>query len=360
MKHRLLVGILLSLACCGAVFGQEPTTQPAATPAATPGNEFAALQTKNVIADEDRAALRTTILRFVEGIVNQADAAATFVAALREGHKGTPAYKEAYAAICIETIPPLYKSAKPVPAAQLLTILASIGELPAYKTFIDALTDERPAIRTAGAAGLKALRGKIVGGGNALSETIEALKEAGKRETSVVAMRTIYQALNFAEGGRPLPESKALVTATLDILDARGAAFAEKKGRADGADGPGIALAMALRGQASEPEKERLILAVGRIFFHAALAHANRLHALNEKTATSAQIELRNQSELIVEDCEKLLLELIKPTPAPTVVKFMKEGGKSFDMKQELSKWAAILKQRSGQEFPIEETADGG
>lgn len=342
---------------------------PPPTPPGDKQNPIAAILAKTSLTDEDRIVLRTFITEHVNDIVNGVPDASQKVAELRlpsDPGRATPAAREAYASICIETIAGAYKAARLERAAQLVALLGSLGETPAYRVFIEAIGDARPAVRTAGAAGLRGLRAKLAQAGGAFyTESIEALRAAGKKETSTVGLRTIYQALNYPEVLPSVPDAKLLTSAVLDILETRSEQYASGSVKGAGADHLGLALAASLKASLTDADRERLILIAGRMMLYGVQRYVTELVDVLDKSGNMALIEARNQTEYLIDECERMLLDILKPANPPNLTRAMREaekekGDRKFGMRRAMNAWGEILRAKTGQKFELDESSDSG
>ena len=345
----VLISVLLTAPAWAQDEGQPPATPAAASP-------LDAVRSKTVIADEDRAVLRQWISEKVNAI---AAGGVTSLAALRdEGANGSDAFKEAFQTLTFELVEPALGGAKLGPAAQLLAHVASLESLNAHKLLLKSLSDERVAIRTVAAAGLRNLRSKIAGaGGSVLNDTIEALRTAGKTETSTPALETIYEALNFAGAGATLADSKPAALAVLDILATRATDLQRGEVRAEAADAVGMKLAASLQASLGDPEKQRLLEAVAGILRYSVLRYAADLHRekVRDKIAPAAMIQLRNSTEHIIELAESQLAAALNPPTRPNITDAMSKDADTTKMKNQLNEWAELLKTATGKDFGVGE-----
>lgn len=328
-----------------AALAQEPQPTP------QPGSELRPLQEKASLTDDDRAVIRRTVDRWVGDV----GATANAVSQLRDESKGSNAYREAYAAAVIDSVNNGYKTAKNGTAAQLIAVLSVLNEAPAQKVLVEALADKRPPVRATAAVGLRNLHAKLAQlGGAYFTDTLSALKEAAKAETSTVALKAMFQALNFSEGGANSPDVKANAAAILEVIDDRATKqYATGKVKAEGADTVGLQALSALKAGLSDAERDRLTQAVARIISYAVTVYANELSGAKE-SLSSASAERRNAFELLIEECERQLADQLKPKTTPSVSKAMQtsEGSKkSTDMKTAMKEWARLLKEKYNQEF---------
>lgn len=349
---------------------QETPPTPAPAPAA---GGIAVLETKPSLSEDEKAQLKAWIVERVDKIVNQSRddhastaAAATAAADLRkERPSATPGFREVYVALCVEVMSPVYKGAKMVASAQLVTILAGLREMAASKVLLEALGHEQPAVRAAAASGLRGLRAKLAAAGApVLNEALAALREAGRRESSQVALKAIYGAMNVREAVQSHPDPKRNATDLLDLLEARSEQYASKKVKGEGAEVLGLAVMNGYVSNLGDAEKDRLVIAAARMMLHAVQRYVDELSDVHDKTSAPLLVEARNNAELLIEGCEKLLKELIKPAaPAPDLTRELRasekdEGEKRTKLRQEMAKWSQVLSTKTNQKFELDEDGE--
>ncbi|MGE0480964.1 MAG: hypothetical protein AB7Q17_10885, partial [Phycisphaerae bacterium] len=294
--------ILLSVACgTAAAFAQQPA------PAANP---LEPLRTKAALVDEDRNVLRSWLTQRVTALASDDGSAAA--GEMRTEYAGTPAFKEAFAAISIELIRGRLKAAGPPAAARMLAVIAAMGDAPADAAstlYLEALQDERPAVRAAAAAGLRNLRQRLVlAGAGAVTSAVHALRDAGKKETSASTLRLIYHALNYPDAAPNPPELKAISTAVLDLLEARAAQHDSGDVNASGADVVGLRVAAKLRPQLSDDEQKRYTGVLARVLRAGVLRYTTgepRLGDVQDATASPLVLDERDRTEIRMEEAEK-------------------------------------------------------
>lgn len=337
-------------AICGAAsaFAQQPA------PAANP---LEPLRSKAALADEDRNALRNWVTQRVTALAGDDGSAAA--AEMRTEFAGTPAFKEAFASISIELVRGKLKAATPPAAARMLAVIAAMGDAPADAAatlYIEALQDERPAVRAAAAAGLRNLRPRLVlAGAGAVTSAVHALRDAGKKETSASTLRLIYQALNYPDAAPNPPELKAIATAVLDLLEARAAQHDSGDAKAPGADVVGLRVAAKLRPQMSEDEQKRYTGVLARVLRAGVLRYTTgepRLVDVQDASASPLVTDERDRTEILIEEAEKQLTEIVGAKNAANVADRMRKR-RAGEMRVELNKWAAKLKDTIGRDLTL-------
>ena len=354
MRYRLtLAGMVLVLGTALPLAAQD-----------TPGQQdvIERLQGKNVLSDEDTAALRAWVEQRVQALAAGDPAgSATAVKDLRGSYKGTPSFKEAYLTACAEVIGGAYKQAKRDAAARLIAVLNTLNEVPTYTVLTEALGDQRVPVRAAAAIGLRNLQSKLAAaGGNAFAESIAALRDAGKREESPVALQLIYRAMDYSGLGSS-PDPKANAAAVLALLKSRGQQYGTRNVKAVGADRVGLILAGKLSGQLDDDGRRRLAIATAKMLHYAVMRYTSELHKIQDKTSSPLQIALRNRVELFIEAAEELLVSLTQPTAPPGVTRAMQEqpeGEKTISMKIAMNKWGDLIQERFQIDIHMEVTED--
>jgi hypothetical protein len=367
--YRLLAmaGLLL-LACATPLVAQETPPPPAAPGApAAPADPLKAVRAKDSLSDEERGTVRTWVGQRVSAIETSEGPAAQAVRELKSEFNGTNGFKEAYTAAFVEAARPAFKRAKVGPAAQLLTALAALNETATYPVFIDALKDERAAVRQLGGVGLRNLRAKIsLAGPGPFGEALSTLRDAALKESAPVLLQTLYQALNYAEVGANSPDPRANIAAVLDVLDARSQQYKQQyeegQVKAEAADAAGLHVAGALRGQMADQDRERFTLIAARMLKYAVIQYTqSQLYKLQDKSAAPQALQRRDRLELLIEEAEKQLADLVAPPPgkAPAVSVAMKKGNAAgTETVIEMKKRGDLLQKYGNEDFHVELSPD--
>ncbi|HUU94680.1 MAG TPA: hypothetical protein VM487_02995 [Phycisphaerae bacterium] len=340
-----------------------------------PQPTLTSLQGKNTLSDEERNTLAQWMNERIAAIGAEEPApAAEALTLLRTEFKGTDAFKEAYAAALIESVRPAYKNAKLIAAARLITALNTLNDPDARGVLLEALQDQRVGVRMAAVVGLRNLRVKLaLAGTPVFTETLNGLRDAGKRETSSVTLKTIYQAMDYPAVVPSLPDAKANVATVLDLLEARAQQYAAREVPAEGAEVVGLKLGGTLRSAMDDAQRKRLTVIAAKMLRYGVTRYTSGDRPLFkvQKDAGRQIKELRNQIELLIDQAEKLLLELVAPkdVPTPSIAEEMKKAADPILMKIAMNKWADILKKAVNLDFymdeaegptPPEEPPDGG
>lgn len=356
---RLMCVLALALASAAPAAAQDDPAVPGAGGA--PPHPLHELQAKAMLDEQDRQQLTAWLTDQLRALVAAGSPTATApaaapggspAAALRAAYAGTPGFRETYARVLNDLVRDSFGRAELVPATQLLALLGGLNDMAVHPTLIAALQDERVAVRTAAASGLARMREAIArAGSGAVTSTVDALSAAGQKETSPVALKTIYRALDFQSGADAQNSTRAL----LNLLDGRAQAYRDGQPAGWGAELEPLRLTERLQRGLSDADRQRLVAAAGNILFAAATRYTERLIEITDKDA-EVDVQLRNTTELLVQASEALLLELTKPgAEAPKVTEAMRDLNR-VAMLEELKKWEQILTERSGgQIFDVEQ-----
>ncbi len=313
------------------------------------------LNTKEALTDEDRAALRKWISDQVNAALSEESTGnSEALNKLRQAVEGSKGYREAFAAVMAQVIKPALPTAKSATTAARLVALVYVGGEPTgADLLIETLKDERPGVRAAAAAGLRALRPKLAGRGDTLSKGLAAMRDAGKGETSRDTLRTFYRALGRIEGGGA--ELRQQWTPLLELLEARAAKYTERKVAAEGADEAGLGALLPFVKDLNDDEKKRVVAAVGAMLRTAIADYTTNLKLYAVREDAGPQRELRDAVALLIDTGERVLQAALAPATAPSVAAKM-ANAEATDMKTEWRNWVGLIKNATGQDFAIAET----
>lgn len=301
-----------------------------------------ALRTKSALDENDRGALRQWIERQVNLVLaDEPQSASQAIITMRERFDGTNGFKEAFATESARLVADRLPTAKDRPAAQLVTFLSTLSAIETQPALISALRDERAAARAAAAVGLRALRSKIASAaGDAQGQTLRALRDAGKTETSPVTLKLIFMAMDYAGAGG---DQKASAVAIVDLLEQRAKEYAASGSpRSQAADAEGLKIATGLRTQLDDDQKKRLMRAAATMLKHSVEAYSGeKMHEMSDKTATAAAISRRNDIEFLIETAETTLRRLldVKDGEGPDITTALRDGS-AVAMRQQLVAWS--------------------
>lgn len=327
--------LALAAAACGAALGQDPP----------PANPLDAIRAKSALDDAEIQKVREQVAAHVQAIVN---GELRRLSAFREDARGSARFEQVFVAATVSAVRAHYKDATPTAAAQLISFVGTLDSAEAQPLLVEALRSESPPVRTAAAVGLRDLRRTLaVAGEQFFSGTVSALRDAAQRESSPVALDTLYQALNFPAVATA-PDPKALAQAVLAVLEDRGKQYARGAAPAENADAAGVTLAGALLKEYGDVEKARLLEAVGYMLRYAVFRYANELRDVQDRTASAVQIELRNRAEMMIMTAERGLAAVAGGQGLPSVTKVMQSGADATALKLEWDKWAQLLAGKTG------------
>ncbi len=350
MRRRyLLVGAVLVLVGTSFASAQE-----------APRDALSPLREKSSISDEEQQQIRTFVTQRVSEVVGQDPAAArAATASLRQAYVGEPAFRKAYAGACLDAFGTAIRRGDVRAAARLLTLLASFNLLEANTLFIDNLQDDRAGVRAAAAVGLRALRPQLVAAGEAYSNALNALNQAGKQEKSRATLRSIYAAMDYDDVAQGAA-LKTDISSLLDLLEQRSQPYAERRDAAAlGADDAGLSSALRLLPQISAEQRNQLLRITARMMRYAIeqyRAPEKGLTALDEETSSQALLAYRNAMERLVYVGEDILEAVLEPSPAPELMERMSEQD-TAGMKLEWDKWNELLKKALNEDFALQEAA---
>jgi hypothetical protein len=359
MRHVMLVpfvGLVLPVLAGGPfALAQSPPT---------PRDVLTDLRAKPSLTEEDRGTIRAWIEERLVAVAEASESTERATAELRQApSEAGPAFREAYAGILTDAVRQRFRTAPAGGAARMIALLSALNEPQTHPVLLEAIRDERSGVRAAAAVGLRNLRAKLSGlGGAYVSDTFAALREAGRRESSAPVLRTIYQALDYPETVPNPPDPRANVGALLDVLEARAELYASGSLTAEGAETTGLRAVMDFRKLLTEDDRKRLLTCLGRMLRYAVARYANdRLYLVRDRVGSPAAIELRNNTELLIEECEALLAELLAPAKAPSIaatLRNIKSDSDRVNMKLEMNKWAELVERAVGQRFYMDESTD--
>ncbi len=309
-----------------------------------------ALQSKTVLSEDELGQLRSWIEQRVAAV---ADSSAQAGSELRSAYAGSQGFREAYAKLAVEIIRPVYgrASLKLIAATQLVAVLGALDDMQVHATLIEALGDKRVAVRTAAAAGLGRLRTAIArSGAAAVTSTLNALQTAGVAETSTVALKTIYRAMDFQAIPTPA-DAGGNARTLLSLLRARQGKYASARSAtpAWAAEIDGLRLAGVLLRGMNDTDRTQLAEATGQILLTAVMRYADELYEV-EDGSSALDVAIRNDTEVLIQQCEAVLVQVLKPGTAPDVTAQMREL-EPVNMKLEMKKWAGLLQAKTGKNF---------
>ena len=135
------------------------------------------------------------------------------------------AFKAAFAETAAQAIADELRSAPDSVAARLVTLLYAFDDTGAVRLYVAALSDQRDAVRVAGASGIRRLLPKIAARGAAdINATLTTLRDAGRSEKTTAGLECIYRAMDFTRVPNA-PDPRATIAAVLELLQTRAALY---------------------------------------------------------------------------------------------------------------------------------------
>jgi hypothetical protein len=340
--------------CCCVfviVFAAVGVAQEAAGP-------LGALRGRSELSDADRAEIRSFISGRVQDIVAgdplQARQSTIELRDAAAGEGVSSAFRQAYAVACVEVIGSAFKKADLTPAVRLVTVLNTLRTPAAVPVQLEALRDDRVAVRAAGAIGLRLLRTALAQAGEeALGGAINGLKAAALKEKSRDTLRALYGALDMSDVPN-VPNPRAAATALLDVLEARAALYTGDDVAALGADDYGLRVIGKALERLNDQQREQLAGATARMVRYAVERYsgATKLAAVADDAARQ-QVERRNAVERLIVVGEALLTRLLPGDDARPVTQNM-ENLETASMRVEWNqRWAPRLQTALGSDFAI-------
>ncbi len=353
LSRRVPFALLAAVALCAPAWAQTPP------PAAAPPEPLAAVRAKETLADDDRAAIRAFLAEKTAAVAGK-DAAAAQEAMhqLRTASVGTKGYREAFVSLSADAVRGAYKSAAPLAAARLLTHVVSLESADTLPLLLEALQDERVAVRSTAAIGLRSIRERLAQAGAEFhGRALAALRDAAKKETSREALRLIYQAMNFAALPAP-PDAKANTAALLDVLDERAKAYAAGDPKAVGGDDAGLALGGALLKSMSDDDKKRFGIATATLARFAVAQYTAEATKIWE-ARSGPTAELRDALERLILEGDRQLAALLVPSgKAPSVSDRMHRADRK-GMRSEWKAWAELVQRAWAADVALPDDSGG-
>lgn len=352
MNCRLIVVLFLATLAAPALaqLGEEPA------------GGLLPQRAKSNLNDEDRTAIREFVTQHIRTIVaNENPAARRAGDELLATYAGTDAFKNAFTEVALEALPPAIRRAELVPATRLLTIANVLDTTETRPMLIEALRDDRVAVRAAAAVGLRRLRPKVAAAGREpWTETLTALRDAGRQEKSRDTLKTIYAALDYSNI-QNVPDRATNARLLLDLLENRARLYTgDTEVPAVGADDKGLRVIAKYTNALNADDRNRLLVVIGTMMQHALEEYtggARKLYEVRTRGANPQLIEQRNAMERLVLIGEDLLTTIMQPDEAPEVTNAMR-GLEIAEMKVEWQKWVGLLQNQVQRDFTLAETPD--
>lgn len=354
MKRTLFGAFVLVAGAALALAAQQPPQPP---PESDDGLD--ALRSKDPLGDEERTALRSWIAERIAAITgDDAAGAQQAISQLRHAAHGGRGFVDAYAAVAIENLSSAYKKADLVAAARLLVVMGQLNDPRALDTLLEAVKDERTAIRAAAAVGVRMLHPKLGSDADAVRRMLVTLREAGEQETSPRTLDLIYRAMNLADAPG-VPDRRAGSTAVVGLLDERLKQISGGRMRAEGGDLAALQALEPQRDSLDEDTRRQYINALGRLLHYCVSRYITNepLSRIRDRSSSPELVELRNNVEVTIREAEKQLGALIGAPEGANIAQNMGKA-KTPEMAIAMNKWSEKLKAQ-GLELPEVQRAPG-
>lgn len=283
--------------------------------AQTAPSPLAAISAKATLSAADKAAIRARVAELANALAAADDKAVTAAptaaaAADKERDQarlkligelkiGTPAFRAEAAAAAASPggLMPRVAGPKMLHAIDAALVLVDLDHAATRNALVAALASQYPSVRYQAARGLRGLQ-PLLTDPAAYKPVIGALSEACRKESNPIALRALYDALNFSANQKNFRGQADVAAALAEILTARMA-------RADGArlvlDLPGIRIAGKVAADLKQPHRAL------------AAAVARRLLALARTARDDADSGLADS----VAECEAALHAVIDKHSGP-------------------------------------------
>lgn len=344
-EFRRLTVVLLPLLCL---------VGPAIAQIAEP--PLAPLRAKDTLTEEDRKALRTWMSERVNAITSgDVLAGQTAVNQVRQvvEAESTTGFSEAFETVAITAVRGSYRNAELRQAAQLVGLLNLVNATDASAVFVEALQDQRAAVRAAAAAGIRNIRAKLAqAGGDYITRSVNALREAGTRETSTETLRLIYLALDFSD----LPAASAAKEGFLAVMDARARQYANPESvRGAFADSTAMKVGERYLPRMSDGERQRFARAAARMLRYGVQRYtgADGLGKLSPDVQSSRLRTQRKSIERLITHAEDALVKAMAPQDPPAVREQMQQA-QLVNMRIGMNEWAKIVREPLGIDVALE------
>ena len=99
---------------------------------------------------------------------------------------------------------------------------------------------------------------------------------------------------------------------------------------------------------------------LARLLRHCVLRYHAELYLVKDRTSNASQIELRNNTELLVQEIERQLADLLpadsKPRPSIfDALQHLSKEADRFNLKVRMNEWADLLEKATNQQFHIKD-----
>lgn len=370
-RATLLACIVATVCMARVVFAQQ--TPPAAGAAAAQTDAAAALRSKDVLSEQDKAQLRQWItdrISALEDAAKKTDIKTMATtrrnmseAAANSGPSpATPGFRIAYAELCSGIFQPYLgigedpKGNDPRIALYLAQILGSLKQIGTVDAMLAALNSKYPAVRLCAAKAIRDLRSEIVATrANQVNKIITTIQQAGAKEGDAPTARMLYEAVDFR--GPAAGTAGQVAAAILEMLKGHQQFYANDLVSELHADAYAMNLLQGI--ELPDPEKRKAIPIAYAIIEVAAQRWApvarqeegSPVEAENPYDVTSVRNwHLRYQLTYATEEAEALLKKLgavPAGSQAPDMAGLMKSLSTADQVHMAADKWQALVGPRA-------------
>lgn len=307
-------------------------------PAAAQQSELAQLKAASSLSPDDVNVIQQWVQQHLQTLLAAENLAAVIRATrpFTDAYTGaTPTFQTGFAEQCTTAFIAPINNPQVLPTAALMMtkILVNQSQPIAISALAQALSSPHVAARFWAAKGLTKLRRELSAGTQA-NQIIGALEQAAGKETSPVALRQMYAALNLREVSSNMSLAARAGQALVVVLRS------QLQRHAGPTIAPGLAEASGLRilgtvtAELDGPTQRQAVEAAAQLLHHAT--------AQATTTSKEPTPHAKRQASLVVEQAELFLRQVLRnaghTAPAPDVLAKLK-AGKNDDAQIELQKW---------------------
>jgi len=307
-------------------------------PAAAQQSELAQLKAASNLSPDDVNVIQQWVHQHLQKLLAAEDLATVTRAAkpFADAYTGaTPAFQTGFAQQCTTAFIAPINDPQILPAAALMMTktLVDQSQTIAISALAHALSSPHVAARFWAAKGLTKMRREISAGTQA-NQIIDAVQQAAGKETSPVALRQMYAALNLREVSSNMTLIARAGQALVAILRSQLQRHTAPTVAPGLAETTGLRILASLIADVDEPTRRRAVEITAQLLHHAT--------AQATTTTPKPTPAAKRQASLVIEQAELVLRQVLRNTghigPAPDVLAKLKIG-KNDDAQIELQKW---------------------
>ncbi len=315
-------------------------------------NALAPLRQKAALTDEDKSAIRAWVDQRIDEVIaaggekTKPSALNLLRDALKDSGK---AFSEACAVACADKIASELRGAPLTVAPRLVTLLYGFSDSAAVRVLVEALQDQREAVRASGAIGLRRLAPAFAAQGAAdVNAILTTLRDAGRSETSASVLKAIYQAMDYTKVP-DAPDARANAAAVLELLETRAGTYeVGNPAPALGVDLAGVEILTGTGISLDDGQRRRLVASVAKMLRYNVWRYTTDPVLRRAKASDVART--RNRIERFIEEAETRLRGLgVGGATPPDIVGALRDG----DPIAEMNKWAALLGNLTGEDYTL-------